>query len=447
MSTTSLNSGNLLPPGGANKGSALAAGNYLRVGDYFFKQGPRSGFYAVLQGNGDLRFYFAKPGATGGAYADIDPSQPYYSVVGDAGSAHIDKSWKFNPAQTNGQYFAIIQADGNFVIYRGTGPADNHGPCWATNTWQQGPGPNYWAVFAPDGNLQIGSAPAGVVPDNGFNPAYITWNSSQSYAANRVTGGTSLQAGQWIARNTVLPSANGRYGISLADTGALTLVCGTPPGSGIQTGRQAYWSNRVAKPAFACFAIMQSDGNLCVYKGTDPGHNQGLYWAISTKARPQGSYVATITDEGTLAVFAGTDPNTGAVSLWNNAAPANPTANVLTIVAGNNQMVHGGGIGMDWVSAAPLSVKYGKGNGVPFAGVPIYFSPYAPGGEAMRISFDGNSEQTYASYTTDNSGIATTPKVWVFILSTAGTTFDIRAAIGGYNGNPFTDFIIHGLDP
>ncbi|MFF0607064.1 hypothetical protein ACFYUD_00185 [Nocardia tengchongensis] len=152
-------------------------------------------------------------------------------------------------------------------------------------------------------------------------------------------------------------------------------------------------------------------------------------------------------DHGTLAVYSGSDPNTTAASLWNNAAPANPADTVLTIVSGNNQTVHGGGIGMDWVSVAPLSVKYGKGNGVPFAGVPIYFSPYAPGGEAMRISFDGMSEQAYATYTTDNTGTATTPKVWVFILSNAGTTFDIRAAIGGYNGNPHADFIIHGLDP
>ncbi|MFB7719272.1 hypothetical protein [Nocardia sp. NPDC056100] len=447
MSTTSLNSGNLLPAAGVNKGSAVDMGGYLRVGDYFFKQGPLNGFYAVLQANGDLRFYYAKPGATGGAYADIDPNQPYYSVVGDAGAAHIDKSWKFNPAQTNGQYFATIQNDGNFVIYRGTGPSDNHGPCWATNTWQKGAGPKYWAVFAPDGNLQIGSAPEGVVPDNGFNPAFITWQSAQSYQAQRVTSGHSLQAGQWISRGIVLPSANGKYGITLTETGTFALVCGTQPGNPIQGGTQQYWSNKITKPAFPCFAIMQTDGNLCVYKGTDPGHNQGLYWAISGKARAQGSYVANLDDNGTLAVFSGNDPNTTAAALWNNAATANPTDNVLTILSGNNQTVHGGGIGHDWVPTAPLSVKYGKGNGVPFAGVKVYFSPYNPQGQAMRISFDGNSEQAYANYTTDNTGTATTPKVYVFILDQSGTTFDIRAAIGDYNGNPHVDFIIHGLDP
>ncbi|MFI1919885.1 hypothetical protein [Nocardia sp. NPDC020380] len=443
MTNTSLNSGSLLPPAGTNKGSALAAGNYLRVGDYFFKQGQLCGFYAVLQANGDLRFYFARPGATGGAYADIDPDQPYYSVVGDAGSTHIDPSWKFNPAQTNGVYFAIIQADGNFVIYRGTGPSDNHGPCWATNTWQHGPGPDYWAVFAPDGNLQIGSAPAGVVPDNGLNPTDITWQSAQSYAANRATAGNALQAGQWITPNTVLPSSNGQFGLSLADFGALTLVCGTPPGSSIQTGPQPYWSNKVSKPAFACFAIMQTDGNLCVYKGTDPGHNQGLYWAIATTARPQGSYVATITDDGTLAVYSGTDPNTADAPLWNNAAPANPTADVLTIVSGNNQTVNGGGSGMDWTSAAPLSVRYGKGNGVPFAGVPVYFDSGNSNGAVM---FDGSTDYAHASFDTDNTGIATTPKVWVYILGPAGTDFQIHAAINSYWGEPSVDFVIHGID-
>jgi hypothetical protein len=39
MGNTSLTTGNILPPAGAGKGSLLAAGNYLRVGDYLCAQG------------------------------------------------------------------------------------------------------------------------------------------------------------------------------------------------------------------------------------------------------------------------------------------------------------------------------------------------------------------------------------------------------------------------
>jgi len=36
----------------------------------------------------------------------------------------------------DGDYFAIMQNDGNFVLYRGSGPSDNHGSLWASNTAQ-----------------------------------------------------------------------------------------------------------------------------------------------------------------------------------------------------------------------------------------------------------------------------------------------------------------------
>ena len=76
MSTTSLNTGNILPPCGANKGTVLAAGEYLRVGDYFYSHSQWYGFYAVLQANGDLRFYYSQVGMIDGEYKYIDANMP-----------------------------------------------------------------------------------------------------------------------------------------------------------------------------------------------------------------------------------------------------------------------------------------------------------------------------------------------------------------------------------
>ena len=94
----------------------------------------------------------------------------------------------------NGQYFAIMQDDANFVVYHGTGPSNNLGLVWATNTylsstivagnhqthyeiWQDGCS-QACALFAPlqvkvsyaNGRLasnvnvsfKVGSAPAGM---------------------------------------------------------------------------------------------------------------------------------------------------------------------------------------------------------------------------------------------------------------------------------------------
>ena len=30
----------------------------------------------------------------------------------------------------NGEFFAVMQSDGNFVLYRGSGPSDNQGYIW-----------------------------------------------------------------------------------------------------------------------------------------------------------------------------------------------------------------------------------------------------------------------------------------------------------------------------
>jgi hypothetical protein len=440
MGSTCLITGNVLPPsGGTNKGTVLLAGSYLGVGDYLFRASQWYGFYAILQPNGDLRFYYSQAGMPSGDFSYIDRNQPYYSLVCDAGSVHVDPSWQFNPSQNNGQYFAIMQADGNFVIYRGTGPSDNKGPCWATNTWQHGPGPSYFAVLAPDGNLQVGSAPSGTTPANGLNPADITWQSALTYPANRIIGGTAMQAGQWMPQNSQLRSDNWAYGLNLAATGALTLFCGIPPGSNIESSQQQYWSNNVARAADPCFVIMQSDGNFCIYQGTDPGHNLGLYWAISGAARPEGSYVATLRNDGTLAVYAGSDPNSIAAPLWTNAAPADPGAYAMRIISGNNQQLTGGG--NTWAPGAPLVAQLVKVNGVPCADETVYFSVYPPNSGMMTFYPDSpDAPQNQGTFPTDDKGMTTTAPPYLFIYGEAGMVYDIRAAPGSYDGTPYVDF-------
>lgn len=48
-------------------------------------------------------------------------------------------------------FFAIMQCDGNFVVYKGSGPCDNHGILWAHNKT----GTEGFLVFQADGNLVV----------------------------------------------------------------------------------------------------------------------------------------------------------------------------------------------------------------------------------------------------------------------------------------------------
>lgn len=61
----------------------------------------------------------------------------------------------------NRQYFAIMQTDGNFVIYKGSSLADNRGPVWATGTNASNGNPSF-AIMQGDGNFVVyrGTSPA-----------------------------------------------------------------------------------------------------------------------------------------------------------------------------------------------------------------------------------------------------------------------------------------------
>ena len=56
------------------------------------------------------------------------------------------------------------------------------------------------------------------------------------------------------------------------------------------------------------FAIMQGDGNLCVYRGSGPGNNQGFVWGsvqVGGYAPRPGYYLAIMQGDGNLCVYRG----------------------------------------------------------------------------------------------------------------------------------------------
>ena len=55
-------------------------------------------------------------------------------------------------ASDNRQYFAIMQGDGNFVLYHGSDPSSQGPAFWASNTYGQGQG---FAIMQGDGNFVI----------------------------------------------------------------------------------------------------------------------------------------------------------------------------------------------------------------------------------------------------------------------------------------------------
>jgi len=63
------------------------------------------------------------------------------------------------------------------------------------------------------------------------------------------------------------------------------------------------WAANFSTAAKECFAIMQEDGNFCVYEGSDPQHQGELLWAADTSKTYRVGVRAVIQHDGNFCVY------------------------------------------------------------------------------------------------------------------------------------------------
>jgi hypothetical protein len=125
----------------------------------------------------------------------------------------------------------------------------------------------------------------------------ILWNGMPISACYQRNGrmrlaGDSDQSGQWTKERTFL---------------------GTDRPADQTLATNEWLSNSL----HTAFAIVQQDGNLCVYKGSSPENKQGVIWC-SSSARPlqPGNYFAKLESDGNLCVYPGTSEVPRGASIW-----------------------------------------------------------------------------------------------------------------------------------
>ena len=139
--------------------------------------------------------------------------------------------------------------------------------------------------------------------------------------------GSSLATRAYLATNDYLVSANGLYFVIMQSDGNLVIYHGSDPAH-----QGAFvWNSGVAPGAGEYFVIMQSDGNLVIYHGNDPAHQGAFVWN-SGKAPGAGVYGATMQNDGNLVV------TTGTTVLW-SAQPLSPSSQP---PAGHPNLIHVG---------------------------------------------------------------------------------------------------------
>jgi hypothetical protein len=115
-------------------GSIIRTNEFLSVDDYI--ESPNRKFYAIMQGDGNFVVYRG---------TRDDPQ---------------GLLWHTNKYGDPGKFFAIMQGDGNFVVYKGASPTDQQGLWWHTK--KHGDPGEFFAVIQDDGNFVVykGTSPA-----------------------------------------------------------------------------------------------------------------------------------------------------------------------------------------------------------------------------------------------------------------------------------------------
>ncbi|MDC0714755.1 hypothetical protein POL68_40270 [Stigmatella sp. ncwal1] len=132
-------------------GPILSLGQYLAPGQYmasrnglYFAGIEADGTFHVYAGNERRQIYvmsgtsYKKDPTTGNQfYAVVQPDGNFVVYQGTVpDNSHpvwgIEQAW-FKKPQGNA-FYALLQDDGNFVVYQGQ-PGDNSTPLWATNAW------------------------------------------------------------------------------------------------------------------------------------------------------------------------------------------------------------------------------------------------------------------------------------------------------------------------
>ncbi|MFJ1752284.1 glycoside hydrolase domain-containing protein [Kitasatospora sp. NPDC088134] len=183
--------------------------------------------------------------------------------------------WSTNTAGNPGAY-AVMQDDGNLVVYRGDGGPGVGGALWASNTWGGSNGGAYTVVQA-DGNV--------VIYRRGGGPAVggAIWATGTNARSSALGGGQRLTGNQWTqsATTRLVMQADGNLVLYRRSDGGVLWSSNT-------------WGNPGA------YAVMQPDGNLVVYRAgrSDPG---GALWSTNTWGN-SGAY-ALLQDDANFVIY------------------------------------------------------------------------------------------------------------------------------------------------
>ncbi|GAA1968070.1 hypothetical protein GCM10009738_50500 [Kitasatospora viridis] len=193
------------------------------------------------------------------------------------GGGHSQWIWHTNTQGNSGAY-AVMQRDGNLVVYTAAGP-----PLWGSGTNGQ---PGNSLTVQDDGNVVVRQASGTPV-----------WHTATYARSATMNAGGGLSSGTWTqgALTRLVMNPNGNLAMYRTRDGALIWQTGTGSANG-------------------AYLTMQTDGNLVAYQQGGGPSTGGAIWNTATWGNP-GAY-AIMQDDGNLVVYKQGGSSSAGGALW-----------------------------------------------------------------------------------------------------------------------------------
>jgi hypothetical protein len=131
---------------------------------------------------------------------------------------------------------------------------------------------------------------------------------------------SNLTNNQFLAAGSYIVSDNKQFFAIQQTDGNLCVY----KGSGPNDNRGGVWCHMKYGAAGPYFAIQQSDGNLCTYRGTGPNDNKGGMWCHMGRGVPhQGNWVTVVQNDANLCTYPADKVSAGN-AIWCTMALATP---------------------------------------------------------------------------------------------------------------------------
>jgi hypothetical protein len=128
--------------------------------------------------------------------------------------------------------------------------------------------------------------------------------------------GTYLRTNEYLGTDDYLVAANGLFFAIMQADGNFCVYRGSGPAD----NRGWLWGSQVTDATTTSFfAIAQADGNFCVYRGTGPADNRGWLWGSQVTATAD-AFFAIVQDDGNFCVYKGQDPAHNQGYVWGTQA-------------------------------------------------------------------------------------------------------------------------------